>query len=203
MIMMNGQNGLKKLLKVFMDMTGKVIMYYLQERTCYILTLIIIGLSLIKNLLLNQLKKQQKLYHGIYGRWMELIIQFLIVGKNKNITIEATLIAYKIFKLNNTTTTILNLKDGTGDITGLFVGEYDNLSNNNIYKIRGNVVLIEDIKIHDFRHSCASLLINNGANVTMVAKYLGHSKIDETLNTYSHVFQNKLDDIVNTLDNLD
>ena len=62
---------------------------------------------------------------------------------------------------------------------------------------------VKQIRIHDFRHSCASLLINNGANVTMVAKYLGHSKIDETLNTYSHVFQNKLDDIVNTLDNLD
>ena len=45
-----------------------------------------------------------------------------IVGKNKNITIEATLTDYKIFKLDNTTTTILNLKDGTGDITGLFVG---------------------------------------------------------------------------------
>lgn len=44
---------------------------------------------------------------------------------------------------------------------------------------------------------------NNRANVTMVAKYLGHSKIDETLNTYSHVFQNKLDDIVNTLDSLE
>lgn len=61
---------------------------------------------------------------------------------------------------------------------------------------------VKQIRIHDFRHSCASLLINNGANVTMVAKYLGHSKIDETLNTYSHVFQNKLDDIVNTINNL-
>ena len=61
---------------------------------------------------------------------------------------------------------------------------------------------VKQIRIHDFRHSCASLLINNGANVTMVAKYLGHSKIDETLNTYSHVFQSKLDDIVNTINNL-
>ena len=49
---------------------------------------------------------------------------------------------------------------------------------------------------------CASLLINNGANVTMVAKYLGHAKIEETLNTYSHIFQNKLDDVVNTINNL-
>lgn len=61
---------------------------------------------------------------------------------------------------------------------------------------------IKEIRIHDFRHSCASLLINNGANVTMVAKYLGHSKIDETLNTYSHMFKNKLDDIVNTINKL-
>lgn len=58
---------------------------------------------------------------------------------------------------------------------------------------------VKQIRIHDFRYSCASLLINNGANVTMVAKYLGHAKIEETLNTYSHIFQNKLDDIVNAI----
>ena len=34
------------------------------------------------------------------------------------------------------------------------------------------------IRIHDFIHSCASLLINNGANVTLVAKYLWHTKIE-------------------------
>lgn len=56
------------------------------------------------------------------------------------------------------------------------------------------------IRIHDFRHSCASLLINNGANVTLVAKYLGHSKIDETLNTYSHMYQNRLENIVQIIE---
>ena len=45
---------------------------------------------------------------------------------------------------------------------------------------------VKQIRIHDFRHSCASLLISKGANITLVAKYLGHTKIDETLNTYSH-----------------
>ena len=29
-----------------------------------------------------------------------------------------------------------------------------------------------------------------------MAKYLGHTKIDETINTYSHMYQNKLEDIV-------
>lgn len=61
---------------------------------------------------------------------------------------------------------------------------------------------VKQIRIHDFRHSCASLLINNGANVTMVAKYLGHAKIDETLNTYAHMFKNKLDNIVDTINKL-
>lgn len=69
---------------------------------------------------------------------------------------------------------------------------------NNNCKLAG----VKQIRIHDFRHSCASLLINNGADITLVAKYLGHSKIDETLNTYSHMFQNKLDNIMNLIDNL-
>lgn len=61
---------------------------------------------------------------------------------------------------------------------------------------------LKQIRIHDFRHSCASLLINNGANITIVAKYLGHTKIDETLNTYSHMYKNKLNDIVSTINSL-
>ena len=55
---------------------------------------------------------------------------------------------------------------------------------------------VKKIRIHDFRHSCASLLISNGADITIVAKYLGHAKIDETLQTYSHMFESKLNDIV-------
>ena len=61
---------------------------------------------------------------------------------------------------------------------------------------------VKQIRIHDFRHSCASLLINNGADITLVAKFLGHSKIEETLNTYSHMFKNKLNNIVSIIDNL-
>lgn len=62
---------------------------------------------------------------------------------------------------------------------------------------------LKKIRIHDFRHSCASLLINSGANVTIVAKYLGHAKLEETLNTYSHMFEsvlNQVIDVINTLD---
>lgn len=69
---------------------------------------------------------------------------------------------------------------------------------NNFAKLAG----VKQIRIHDFRHSCASLLINNGASIMIVAKYLGHAKIDETLNTYSHLFKNKMDEIVNLMNQL-
>ena len=61
---------------------------------------------------------------------------------------------------------------------------------------------VKQIRIHDFRHSCAFLLIHKGANIITVSKFLGHTKIDETLNTYSHMFKNKLNDIVNTINKL-
>lgn len=62
---------------------------------------------------------------------------------------------------------------------------------------------IQDIRVPDFRHSCASLLVNNGANITVVAKYLGHTKIEETLNTYTHLFNSALNEVVELIDKLE
>ena len=60
----------------------------------------------------------------------------------------------------------------------------------------------KQIRLHDFRHSCASLLISRNSNVAVVAKYLGHTKIDQTLNTYTHFFKADLEKIIQTLDEL-
>lgn len=46
---------------------------------------------------------------------------------------------------------------------------------------------VKKIRIHDFRHSCASLLISKGVSIVAVSKRLGHSDIEQTLNTYSHM----------------
>ena len=62
---------------------------------------------------------------------------------------------------------------------------------------------IKQIRLHDFRHSCASLLVNKGANVQVAAKYLGHTKVEETLKTYLHLFTSTLDEVVAVIDNLD
>ncbi|MCH5182732.1 MAG: site-specific integrase [Oscillospiraceae bacterium] len=44
------------------------------------------------------------------------------------------------------------------------------------------------IRIHDFRHSHASLLANEGINIQEIARHLGHSKIEQTWNTYAHLY---------------
>ena len=38
--------------------------------------------------------------------------------------------------------------------------------------------------------------------ITLVAKYLGHTKIGETLNTYTHLYSNALSDITNLIDEM-
>ena len=47
---------------------------------------------------------------------------------------------------------------------------------------------LRHIRIHDFRHSHASLLANEGINIQEIARRLGHSKIETTWNTYSHLY---------------
>lgn len=44
------------------------------------------------------------------------------------------------------------------------------------------------IRIHDFRHSHASLLANEGINIQEIARRLGHSKIEITWSTYAHLY---------------
>ena len=83
------------------------------------------------------------------------------------------------------------------------LGSYEPISRDRIRLRKNrncNLAGVRQIFLHSFRHSCASLLISRGANITLVAKYLGHSKIEETLNTYSHFFKSDLDDIVSQID---
>lgn len=61
---------------------------------------------------------------------------------------------------------------------------------------------VKQIRIHDFRYSCASLLIYKCANINTVSKFLGHTKIEETLNTYTHLYKNALTDITSLIDDM-
>jgi len=46
---------------------------------------------------------------------------------------------------------------------------------------------LPQIRFHDLRHTCATLLLLADENVKVVSERLGHASIQLTLDTYSHV----------------
>ncbi len=47
---------------------------------------------------------------------------------------------------------------------------------------------LKQIRIHDFRHTHATLLINEGINIQEIARRLGHSNVQTTLKVYAHLY---------------
>jgi len=45
---------------------------------------------------------------------------------------------------------------------------------------------LPDIRFHDLRHTCATVLLSQGVNPKFVQELLGHADIKLTLGTYSH-----------------
>ncbi len=48
--------------------------------------------------------------------------------------------------------------------------------------------LPDALRFHDLRHTCAAMLIAQGAHPRAIMERLGHSSITVTLNTYGHLF---------------
>ena len=61
---------------------------------------------------------------------------------------------------------------------------------------------LKKIRIHDLRHSHASLLINQGEDYLVVKERLGHASITTTIDTYSHLYPSKQKALANKLDDL-
>lgn len=62
---------------------------------------------------------------------------------------------------------------------------------------------VRRIRLHDFRHSCASALISGSAPITAVSNFLGHSETTETLETYTHMFKKDLANVPKFFDTLE
>ncbi|MBQ8634475.1 MAG: site-specific integrase [Lachnospiraceae bacterium] len=58
---------------------------------------------------------------------------------------------------------------------------------------------VKRIRLHDLRHSHASLLIELGFSALAIADRLGHDKVETTLNTYAHLFPHRRDEIAEKL----
>lgn len=63
-----------------------------------------------------------------------------------------------------------------------------------------NAAGLPHIRIHDFRHTHASVLINEGISIQEIARILGHSKVEITWNTYAHLYPREDERAVRILD---
>jgi integrase len=60
---------------------------------------------------------------------------------------------------------------------------------------------LPDIRLHDLRHTCATLLLSRGVHPKFVQELLGHATIAITLDTYSHVLPSMSDQTATAMEN--
>lgn len=85
--------------------------------------------------------------------------------------------------------------DAMGDITNpKYISRYfsDLLQKNGLRRIR----------FHDLRHSCATLLLENGATLKQVQEWLGHHSYVVTADTYGHVLAESKREMADTMSKL-
>ncbi|WP_408955786.1 site-specific integrase [Natroniella sp. ANB-PHB2] len=63
-------------------------------------------------------------------------------------------------------------------------------------------IQLEKFRLHDLRHTHASLMLKAGVHPKIVQERLGHSSINQTLDTYSHIIPTMQKEAVKQLDNI-
>lgn len=61
---------------------------------------------------------------------------------------------------------------------------------------------VRKIRLHDLRHSHASMLINMGIEPFEIKNRLGHERIYTTIDTYCHLYPDKQNEIADRLDSI-
>ena len=88
---------------------------------------------------------------------------------------------------------VFALEDGSSFHPDTFTHAFaDFLKANNLKKIR----------LHDLRHTNATLLLSSGVAAKVVSNRLGHSNIGITLDLYSHVLRSMEEDAAETIDGI-
>ena len=54
---------------------------------------------------------------------------------------------------------------------------------------------LDRLTVHELRHTAASLAVSSGASVKAVQTMLGHASAAMTLDVYSHLFADELEDV--------
>lgn len=61
---------------------------------------------------------------------------------------------------------------------------------------------LKQIRVHDLRHSHASLLIEMGFSPLLISERLGHEKVQTTLDIYAHLYPHTGSEVAKKLDNI-
>jgi integrase len=61
---------------------------------------------------------------------------------------------------------------------------------------------LPEIRFHDLRHTCATLLLSKNVHAKLVQEMLGHATISITLDTYSHVLPSMRSEAVSAMEDL-
>lgn len=110
-----------------------------------------------------------------------------------------------------------NLSEDLNNLQKHYINKFKNF-NNNFFVFGGNkpmscttlsrkkdyyceIANVNKIRIHDFRHSHATILFDNNVPVSTISKRLGHSSIKTTLDVYIHASDDEIS-AVNVLNSL-
>lgn len=61
---------------------------------------------------------------------------------------------------------------------------------------------VKNIRIHDFRHSHASIMIANNIDLPVISRRMGHSSIDMTIKVYTHILPSSTEAAKNKLNSI-
>jgi integrase len=124
----------------------------------------------------------------------------LVEGETKNHTSRTVPVPSFLAKLLETEVVD---KDGSGlAFPSLRNGGYLTLSQAR-YSFKKATAAVDGcggVRLHDLRHTCASLAISEGANVKVVQRLLGHKTAVLTLDRYGHLFADDLDAVARAFD---
>ena len=82
-----------------------------------------------------------------------------------------------------------------------YISASETLFNTNISTLSYNLKKVK-LSTHMFRHTHVALLVEAGVPIKVISERLGHSKIDTTLDIYTHVTENMKLDLRTKLNNL-
>lgn len=126
-------------------------------------------------------------------------------GKSYEITAPKTRSSIRTIRIpHELTKTLLQLRGNRKNMQAFIFGESDPLCRTNIDRYFNEAIRrsgVKKIRIHDLRHSHASILLSHGASAVAVAKRLGHANTQQTLNTYAHMIPGDEEKILDILDN--